>query len=132
MHGYSRAFILWFEADERDEYGFVMDFGALQEVQQWLAKNFDHTLLLDADDPLLPKFRELEEAGGCTLVVFDDVSMEGSAKHVYDWVAPWVQETSKGRVWLASVECRENDKNSAVYLPSGMTEIDLGERSQPT
>ena len=37
-----------------------MDFGELGAVKAWLEQHFDHTLLLDTDDPLLPKFRELE------------------------------------------------------------------------
>lgn len=116
MHGYSRSFVVWFEAKERDDNGFVMDFGALGEVRAWLDDRFDHTLLLDAADPLLPDFRALEAKGGCKLTVFDDVGMEGSAKYVFDWLDPWVREQSGGRVWVASIECRENDKNSGQYI----------------
>ena len=77
----------------------------------------DHTLLVDADDPLLPQFRELEDQGACRLVVYEDVGMEGSARFVYDWVSAWLVEATEGRVQLESVECRENDKNSATYAP---------------
>lgn len=94
-----------------------MDFGKLKPVKAWLEDHYDHTLLLDADDPLLPKFRDLEAEGACKLVVYDDVGMEGSARFVFDFVAPWVQTNSDGRVQLESVECRENDKNSAIYRP---------------
>jgi len=117
VHGYSRAFTFVFRCQERTENGFVMDFGHLKPVKAWLEKHFDHTLLLDADDPLLPKFRELEAAGACTLVVFDDVGMEGSAQYAFDWVNAWVREETGDRVQLESVECRENDKNSAIYQP---------------
>jgi len=94
-----------------------MDFGELGPVRDWLHTQFDHTLLLDADDPLLSRFRVLEEEGGCSLVVYDDVSMEGTALHVYEWVSAWVQQQTNGRVELESVECRENDKNSGLYQP---------------
>ena len=30
----------------------------------------------------------------------------------------WVAEATDGRVSLCSVECRENDKNSAIYQPA--------------
>ena len=99
-----------------------MDFGQLKPVKAWLEAHFDHTLLLDADDPLLPSFRELEAAGACRLVVYDDVGMEGSARFVFDWVDEWVREATDGRVRLESVECRENDKNSAIYLPDSDAE----------
>ena len=117
VHGYSRAFTLTFRCKERTVNGFVMDFGDLKPVKAWLEKHYDHTLLLDADDPLLPAFRALEEQGACRLVVYDDVGMEGSAHFVFDWVSQWVENHTQGRVQLVSVECRENDKNSAIYQP---------------
>ena len=116
MHGYSRQFIVWFESLERDENGFVMDFGDLDEVRAWLDARFDHTLLLDADDPLMDRFRALEAEGGCRLTVFEDVGMEGTAKYIYDWLQPWVDAKTGGRVWVVSVECRENDKNSGLFI----------------
>ena len=117
VHGYSRSFSLVFRCKERTENGFVMGFGDLKPVKAWLDQHFDHTLLLDAHDPLLPSFRELEARGACRLVVYDDVGMEGSARLVFDWVDAWVQDNTNGRVQLESVECRENDKNSATYQP---------------
>ena len=116
VHGYSREFTVWFEATQRDENGFVVDFGALKAVRAWLEERFDHTLLLDADDPMLPEFRRLEGLGACRLTVFEDVSMEGTAKFFYDWLDAWVREQSEGRARVYSVECRENDKNSSVYI----------------
>lgn len=116
VHGYSREFVVWFEADERDENGFVVDFGALQEVRAWLEARFDHTLLLDADDPMLAEFRALEKKGACRLTVYEDVSMEGTAKFLYDWLDPWVRNATGGRARVLSIECRENDKNSGLYL----------------
>jgi len=117
VHGYSRAFTVVFRCQERTENGFVMDFGQLSEVKAWLEARFDHTLLLDADDPLLPKFRALEAEGACSLVVYDDVGMEGTARFVFDWVDAWVRDKTQGRAHVESVECRENDKNSAIYQP---------------
>ncbi len=93
-----------------------MDFGDLAEPRQWLAHHFDHTTLVDQDDPLLEQLRLLEQAGGCRLIVFDDVGVEGSAKFFYDYLEPWVRERSEGRVWVHSIECRENENNSGIYL----------------
>ena len=92
-----------------------MDFGRLKTVKAWLEQQFDHTLLLDASDPLLSDFKALESAGACRLVIYDDVGMEGTAYYVYQWVDAWVREETNGRVWVSSVEVRENDKNSARY-----------------
>ena len=113
MHGYSRSFTLWFRTNEVTDNGFVMDFGKLKPVKAWLEDTFDHTLLLDTGDPLIPQFRAIEEQGGCKLVVFDDVGMEGTARFVFDWLDAWVRERTADRVWVVSVEVRENEKNSA-------------------
>lgn len=113
VHGYSRSFTMWFRATELTENGFVMDFGQLKPVKAWLEDTFDHTLLLDTGDPLIPQFREIEQQGGCKLVIYDDVGMEGTCAFVKDWVDRWLLEETKGRVWLHSIEVRENDKNSA-------------------
>ena len=96
-----------------------MDFGKLKPVKAWLESMFDHTLLLDSGDPLIPQFREIEQQGGCKLVVFDDVGMEGTCAFVKDWVDRWLAEETQGRVWLHSVEVRENDKNSARIVHVG-------------
>tara|TARA_B100001057_G_scaffold176791_1_gene177609 strand:+ start:325 stop:618 length:294 start_codon:yes stop_codon:yes gene_type:complete len=95
-----------------------MDFGALKGIKKWLESKFDHTLLLDSDDPLLPVFRLLENQGACKLVVFEDVGMEGTAKYVFDYVDRDVRARTSERVWVHSVECRENDKNSAIFIKS--------------
>ncbi|MEE2755632.1 MAG: 6-carboxytetrahydropterin synthase [Myxococcota bacterium] len=115
IHGYSREFIAWFACEQRTENGFVMDFGALKPVKAWLDDHFDHTLLLDDDDPLLPEFRQLAEKGACKLVTFADVGMEGTAEFVFNWLDSWVKNVTQDRVWLVSLEVRENDKNSAIY-----------------
>lgn len=117
IHGYSRSFSVTFACQERDENGFVIDFGGLKPVKAWLESQFDHRLCIDADDPLLPEFRALEAQGAARLTVFGEVGMEGSAKHVYDWVQDWAHAQTKGRVWVVAVEARENTKNAATYRP---------------
>ena len=117
VHGYSRSFLVWFESNEREpNTGFVMDFGDLKEIKVWLEDKFDHTLLLDEEDPLLEDFQKLETQGACKLTVLPDVGMEGTAKYVFDHISKWVADKTSGRVWVHSVECRENEKNSAIYI----------------
>lgn len=116
VHGYSRSFHFVFESYQLDSCGFVMDFSGLKEVKKWLEDNFDHTLLLNADDPLMDMFRAIEAQGGAKIVIVPTgVSMEGTAKWVYDTWAPIVREQSNGEVNLIQVEVRENDKNSGIY-----------------
>lgn len=116
VHGYSREFTFWFEASTRDENGFVMEFGALKPLKAWLDEQFDHTLLLDIEDPLIPQFRDIEALGGARLNLLPDVSCEGTSHYVYQHASEWIRETTRGRVWIVSVECRENEHNSAIFI----------------
>ena len=116
VHGYSRSFTIWFIADELDENGFVMDFGALKPIKAWLEREYDHTLLLDQDDPLLEDFRALSRKGAARVVAYDDVGMEGTARRIFYHVSAWLEHETSGRVSVLAVESRENDKNSAIYV----------------
>ena len=53
MHGYSRSFTFWFAATELDACGFVVDFSSLRPLEKRLRDQFDHTFLVNDDDPLL-------------------------------------------------------------------------------
>lgn len=90
-----------------------MDFGKLGPIKSFLEDHFDHTLLIDSSDPLIPDFRRLESDGACKLIVYEDVGMEGTCHFVMKWVDEWLLSETNGRVWLHSIEVRENDKNSA-------------------
>src|SRR5271156_3560877 len=56
IHGYSRSFHFEFACNELDGCGFVVDYGGLKELKLHLDNLFDHTLLLNKDDPLMEKF----------------------------------------------------------------------------
>jgi len=92
-----------------------MHFGKLKKLKAFLDDKFDHTLLINKDDPLLPKFIDLELLGACKLVILDNVGMEGTSDFLWDWVNTWLKEEEKGRVCCYKVEVREHEKNSAFY-----------------
>ena len=120
LHGYSRTFYFVFECHELEpETHFVMEFGGLKSVKAWLDHMFDHTCLINADDPELELFKKMDEQGIIMLRVLPNVSMEASAKYVADHVQGMLDELENGRVFIHAVECRENEKNSAWYFPQG-------------
>ena len=43
-----------------------------------------------------------------------------AAKYVAEHMQKMIDEQEGGRVSIHSVECRENDKNSALYYPNGI------------
>ncbi len=114
LHGYDRTVTITFGSDELDERGWVMDFGDLKDVKQWLEDLMDHTCLINEDDPELELFRELDAKGIIQLRVLPSIGMEGTSRHVFDHVDQVVKKKTKGRVRVLRVECRENQKNSGI------------------
>ena len=120
LHGYSRSFYFVFAADEVDpQTHFVMDFSGLKKVKAWLDEMFDHTCLINADDPELTLFKELHERQIIDLRVLPNVSMEATAKYVAEHVQKMLDADTGGRVRIDALECRENEKNSGWYYPAG-------------
>ena len=122
VHGYSRYIQFTFEG-ELDDKSWIVDFGDLKFIKQWLDDNWDHKILLASDDPLLSEFKKLEEKAGLTLTVipFDErnwnPSIEGSCKWVYDSINPILIEKTKGRCYISKVEIWEHEFNTAIYEP---------------
>lgn len=115
VHGYSRSFSFWFTATHLDPHGFVVDFSSLRQLEQQLAQQFDHTFLVNADDPLLPQWRNLHDQGALDLRVMANVGMEASAELVWTWANDLLHSRDAGRSCCWRAEARENEKNAACY-----------------
>lgn len=123
VHGYSRSFTIIFGATQLDKCGFVMDFGKLRDVKAWLEYVFDHTCLINDDDPELKTFQELHQKGVLSLRTLPNVGMEGTAQFVLEAVHAMVSEATDKRVFVVAVEARENSKNSAWYVQDEFANI---------
>lgn len=115
MHGYSRSFLLHFAATELDPCGFVVDFSSLRPLEQQLQEQFDHTFLVNADDPLMKEWERLHELGALDLRVMSNVGMETSAELVWTWANQLLQQRDAGRTCCWSVEARENTRNTGCF-----------------
>ena len=115
VHGYSREFTFWFKASHLDDKSWVMDFGAFKEFKTFLDDTFDHTCLVNIDDPELALFKEMDKKGIVKLRVLENVGMEGTSLFLHKKMNEYLQEKTKGRVWCFRVETRENEKNSGIY-----------------
>jgi 6-pyruvoyltetrahydropterin/6-carboxytetrahydropterin synthase len=116
LHGYSLGFRFVFESNTLDERNWVYDFGDCKWIKEYLQDNFDHKLVVAKDDRALEGIKELHNGGVADVIVLDNVGCEKFAEMVYNHVAPKIQEQSKGRVSLYSVECFEHGANSAIYV----------------
>ena len=58
IHGYALQFEFTFGGDQLDERNWIVDFGGLKPLKEWLKEMFDHTYLVAEDDPELETFKE--------------------------------------------------------------------------
>ena len=115
MHGYSRSFQFWFAAHQLDDCGFVVDFSSLRPLLERLKAQFDHTFLVNADDPLLVEWQRLHKLGAFDLRIMDNVGMEASAELVWQWANELLLERDGGRSCCWKVEANENEKNHGYF-----------------
>lgn len=77
VHGHNWSFTFEFGSDFLDDCGFVIDFGDLAQLKGYLTHLFDHTLVLNEDDPLLSRFLELEQEKLVSVIVVPNCGAEG-------------------------------------------------------
>jgi 6-pyruvoyltetrahydropterin/6-carboxytetrahydropterin synthase len=120
-HGYPLGFKFTFGAGVLDRNNWVIDFGGLKPVKQWLCDNFDHRMILSVTDPALDDFRLLyQKLGFRPINVLPFVGCEGFAQYTFSHVSKWLSETfpldcQRRHLKLDEVEVREHGGNSAIY-----------------
>lgn len=117
LHGYAISVHLEFAARELDHRNWVMDFGGLKKVKDFLVETFDHKVLVAEDDPFLDEICGLQGLGVAEVVVVEAVGCEAFAKMIAERVTAMLPITlDQGmRVWLSKVEVREHGANSAIW-----------------
>lgn len=131
LHGYALKFKVWFESvepleeNQLDEMNWIQDYGGFKSVdaqptpgnglKDWMDYMWDHTLLIEKDDPYLDLFESMNPTV-CHLRVMDKIGAESAAKLVYDKFNDVLSKTGGGRVKVTKVECWEADKNSSIYM----------------
>lgn len=123
LHGYALEFKVWFASLDNtlDEMNWIVDFGGFKStpigngLKDWMDMMFDHTLLLEKDDPYLDFFQSAESEGLCYVRVLDKIGAESLAKLVFEKFNDVLSKTQGGRCKVIKVECFENKKNSAIY-----------------
>lgn len=124
LHGYALKFKIWFTADSLDDMNWIVDFGGFKPqpvgngLKDWMNDMFDHTLLIEADDPYLPVFEDMGMSGICKLIKLEKIGAESLCKLVFEKFNEVLSLTDGGRCRVVKVECFENEKNSAIYESS--------------
>ena len=114
IHGYALQFEFVFAGDELDERNWIVDFGGLKPLKQWLAHTFDHTYLLASDDPEFETFQMLADKGLIDLRVVGGTGCERFAEMAFDEADRIVKELTDGRCWVQKCTVREHEANSAT------------------
>ena len=112
IHGYALGFEITFEAEELDDRNWVIDFGDLGVLKQYLKNTFDHTTVIAEDDPMIGHFIELENNSLIDLRVMSNVGCEAFAQEVYEFCR---ERYESQRVSVKSVRVFEHGANSAVF-----------------
>jgi 6-pyruvoyltetrahydropterin/6-carboxytetrahydropterin synthase len=117
--------MFWFKATSLDDKNWVMDFGDFKEFKTFLDDYFDHSCLINMDDPEMPLFKDMDKKGIIKLRVLENVGMEGTSKFLHTKMNEYLKKKTNERVWCFRVETRENEKNSGIYEEdkSGFTAV---------
>lgn len=116
IHGHNWAITLTFGCAELDRNGFVVDFGKLRYIKDWIERNLDHACVFNHDDP--ERERLLHAASDLFKpYIVPSCSCEGLAEHLYNVFNPMVREHTGDRVHIVEVRIEEDSKNSAAFRP---------------
>jgi len=116
IHGHNWDIEVRFSARRTDKNGFVVDFGKLKGMKNYLEK-FDHALVLRDDDPLACKLDD----SICNLITLPDASSEGLAVHLFgefNLILESDDELADARsrgVKIVEIVVHEDRKNSARF-----------------
>lgn len=121
LHGYAMGFHFEFMSKTLDARNWVVDFGSLRPLKEFLKETFDHTVLVAADDPHHAEFVRWRDLGLLKLVEVENTGCEALAKFLCDYVnadfLPTHYPNHNGQeIWCSKVEVRETPSNSAKYL----------------
>ena len=120
IHGYALSFKFTFGSLELDERNWVVDFGGLKGLEQWLKDTFDHKTLVSRDDPHFGLYTEMAASNIIDMVVVDGVGCEMFAFMAFHEASRLISELYGDRCWVESVEVKEHGSNSAIVTRAGV------------
>jgi hypothetical protein len=135
LYGGAVSFKLWFEG-ELDHRNWIVDFGFLKrskykieniedvygnKLEPMYAKDyfnwlFDHTLIMDVDDPYLMKMKFLNQQSNIAqLRVLTETNIQGFTKHVYSVINNIIKEEAGDRVKIVKIEGYLQNREKFTY-----------------
>ena len=112
IHGHNWSISLTFSAKELDCNGFVVDFGKLKYIKNWIEENLDHSCLLNEADPCI---NELQNSKYFKFFIIPDCSCEGLSIYLFNELNKLVAKNEGGRVRISLITVTEDSKNYTTY-----------------
>ena len=115
VHGHGWTIRVTFGAAEPDANGFVVDFGSLGGLADWIDDRLDHGILLSRDD----------EAGRAMVDAAPELfkvtwlavaSCEGLAAELLTVFSGLLREKEGDRAWIERIEVWEDDANQVTLV----------------
>jgi 6-pyruvoyltetrahydropterin/6-carboxytetrahydropterin synthase len=117
LHGYALSFEVTFSASSLNEQGWVVDFGDLKELKDYLVQRYDHTLLIERSDPMIDILTALGRDGLANIHIVDQIGCEAFARDFFAQAFRWVAKSKHdGRVRVDSARAIEHEGNKAAYV----------------
>ena len=127
IHGHNWTFRLEFSSQTLDANGFVVDFGRLQFIKDFLNDKFDHTLVLNHSDLWLSHLNfsltdvtpGMDATDLAKIVIVPNCGAEGLAEWLLDKLNNLIVEQQnedyqERGVQVTAVTVMEDEKNSAT------------------
>ncbi len=114
IHGHNWSISITFGCHRTDENGFIVDFGKLKFLREWIDKHLDHACVLNEDDPIRDAL-VTAAPGAWKIHLVKSCSCEGIAAHLYQIFNDMVKARTENRAFVLQVEVKEDAKNAAVY-----------------
>jgi 6-pyruvoyltetrahydropterin/6-carboxytetrahydropterin synthase len=120
IHGYALSFYFEFESATLDARNWVVDFGSLRPLKEFLKESFDHTFLLAQDDPHHDTIAALHPLGLAKIVEVEATGCEALSKFLFDYVneiflPDHYPNSGSQEIRCRKVEVRETPANMAYY-----------------
>ena len=117
LHGHSWSITITFASKELDSNGFVVDFGELHYIADWIDQHLDHGTIICANDPRVEDIRQLAESGLLKILEINQASCEGIAQHLFSTFDQLVRTNTRDRAWIKKIYLEEDSRNSATFEP---------------
>lgn len=118
VHGHNWNITLTFAGGRTPPNEFIIDFGKMDSIKEWIDKNLDHALLIERDDPAFELFTA-RDGDLWKLTVVPCGSTEMLAEHLCEVFQLIVHEETSGRVRIVKCVLEESPNNSARFSFDG-------------